>query len=61
MVDATPKYEIPYTYRKLMSPEEQSAVIRSFKNFDSSKDGVIEQSEFKNLLKDMGRTDVSDQ
>jgi hypothetical protein len=38
MVDAAakPTYEIPYTYRKLMSPEEQFAIIRSFKNFDKS-------------------------
>ena len=43
-----------------MSPEEQFAVIRSFKNFDKSGDGKIEQVEFKALLKDMGRTDVTD-
>ena len=55
MVDAK-NYEIPYTYRRLMTPEEQVAVIRSFKNFDKSGDGKIEQSEFKSLLKDMGRT-----
>ena len=60
MVDAK-NYEIPYTYRRLMTPEEQVAVIRSFKNFDKSGDGKIEQSEFKALLKDMGRTDVTDE
>jgi hypothetical protein len=59
MVDSK-VYDIPFIYRKLMTPEEQTAVIRSFKNFDKSKDGVIEQGEFKNLLKDMGRTDVTD-
>ena len=48
-------------YRKLMSPEEQFAVIRSFKNFDKSGDHVIEDHEFKALLKDMGRTDVGDE
>lgn len=36
MVDAKPTYDIPYMYRKLMTPEEQTAAIRSFKNFDSS-------------------------
>lgn len=44
-----------------MSPEEQFAVIKSFKNFDKSGDGKIEQIEFKALLKDMGRTDVTEQ
>ena len=61
MVDAAPTYDIPYTYKKLMSPEEQFAVIRSFKNFDTNKDGHIKDEEFKALLKEMGRTDVSDE
>lgn len=59
MVDAKPTYDIPYMYRKVMTPEEQTAVIRSFKNFDKSGNGLIEQGEFQNLLKDMGRTDVT--
>ena len=60
MVDSSKDLEIPFMYRKLMSPEEQTAVIRSFKNFDKSGDHVIEADEFKALLKDMGRTDVTD-
>lgn len=59
MVDSTKELEIPFMYRKLMSPEEQTAVIRSFKNFDKSGDGFIETGEFANLIKDMGRTDIS--
>lgn len=39
----------------------QHQVLRSFRNFDKSGDGVIEEGEFKSLLKDMGRTDVTDE
>jgi Ca2+-binding EF-hand superfamily protein len=60
MVDAK-DLVIPYAYKKLMSPEEQHQVLSSFKNFDKSGDGVIEESEFKSLLKVMGRTDVTDE
>jgi hypothetical protein len=61
MVEANKiSYEIPFTIRKHMTPEEQTAAIRSFKNFDKNNDGTIVRDEFKNLLKDMGRDDVSD-
>lgn len=53
-------YEIPYSYKKYMSPEEQHAIVRSFKNFDKNKDGTVDRAEFKSLLKDMGRDDVTD-
>jgi len=59
MVDASKELHIPYMYRKMMTPEEQFACMKSFKNFDKSGDGVIEMGEFTALLKDMGRTDVT--
>ncbi len=46
MVEST-LYEIPYSYKKYMSPEEQHAVIRSFKNFDKNQDGTVDRAEFK--------------
>lgn len=53
-------FEIPFSIRKFMTPEEQHAAIRSFKNFDKSGDGVIVKGEFRSLLNDMGRTEVTD-
>lgn len=53
-------YEIPFMYRKLMTLDEQAQVIRSFKNFDKNGDGTVDSKEFKSLLVDMGRKDVSD-
>ena len=42
-----------------MTIEEQNQVLRSFKNFDKSNDGMICKPEFAGLLKEMGRDDVS--
>jgi plastin-1 len=61
MVDAKKEvYHIPFMYKKLMTIEEQHQVIRSFRNFDKSGDGNVDSNEFKALLKDMGREDVTD-
>jgi Ca2+-binding EF-hand superfamily protein len=46
MVDSSKHLDIPYMYRKMMTPEEQFSCMKSFKNFDKSGDGVIELSEF---------------
>lgn len=50
---------LPWNTRMYMSIEEQTQVLRSFKNFDLSGDGKICQTEFQGLLKDMGRTDIT--
>lgn len=50
---------IPWNIRMYMSIEEQTQVLRSFKNFDLSGDGKICSSEFQSLLKDMGRRDIT--
>jgi len=61
MVEPSQGLVIPYQYRKYMTPEEQSQIMRSFKNFDLNKNGSICRSEFNALLKDMGRTDVPEE
>lgn len=53
-------YVIPHSISKKLTAEDQHSLIKSFKNFDKNNDMTVDKSEFKNLLKDMGRTDVTD-
>ena len=61
MVESGPTFTIPFTYKKIFSPEECTEIINAFKHYDTSKDGNICVNEFKLCLKDMGRSDVSEE
>jgi hypothetical protein len=61
MVDATPTLAIPFTYKKMFTPEECTEIIKAFKHYDTSGDGKISAGEFAKILKDMGRSDVSEE
>lgn len=59
MVEASAvSYHIPYTYKKLFSPEECTEIIKFFKLADASGDGHIQASEFGQILKHMGRDEI---
>ena len=53
-------YTIPFSMKKLLTPEEQTAAIRAFKSFDRTNDGHVEHSELKNVLADMGKVVTDD-
>ena len=52
------EYEIPFVLTKMLSPEECTGLITSFKNYDKDNNGVIDKNKFRQVLKDMGH-DVS--
>lgn len=53
-------YNIPFSMKKLLTPEEQTAAIRAFKSFDKTNDGYVDHAELKSVLADMGKI-VDDQ
>ena len=58
---AAETYEVPFAYKKLYSTETLTEMRQSFMNYDTSKDGKIDQKEFKAALQGMGHKDISDE
>ena len=66
MVEATeqvPEYEyaIPFSYKKIFSPEECNEFIRAFKGFDKDGNGSMNAAEFKQAVIDLGHRDITDE
>ena len=55
-----PKYAVPFEYKKFFSPENVVDLVTNFKNYDKNEDGVMDKSEFKVLLHDLGYRDLTD-
>ena len=53
-------YEFTTEQRKNLDPEEQHTFIRAFKNYDKNKDGKMDESEFKNIMIDIGMRKITD-
>jgi Ca2+-binding EF-hand superfamily protein len=62
MVEASTSKEIavPFSFKKIFTPEECTTLVGAFKSFDKDKSGTICASEFKNACKSMGHSDVTD-
>jgi hypothetical protein len=56
-----PTYDFTFDQQKLLGPEERSALIRSFRNYDTNKDGVMDKKEFKNIMIDLGYRKITDE
>ena len=54
-------YEVPFNIAKHFTPEEQSMIRNTFKNYDNDSNGTIDLSEFKQVLKDMGQGEVTEE
>ena len=50
---------ISFEMKKVFTPQEITEMDHSFNFYDSNKDGTIHQTEFKQILADMGRKDIS--
>ena len=63
MVEATEaaqkEYVVPFSYKKIFTPEECNEFIRSFKNYDVNKDGSMDAKEFAQVVKDLGYNSVT--
>ena len=53
-------YEIPYVHRKLFSPEQCTELVSMFKHYDKDHSRSIDPAEFKQVLHDMGHTELTD-
>jgi hypothetical protein len=54
------EYEFTFEQQKNLGPEERSSLIKSFKNYDTNKDGVMDEGEFKNIMIDLGYRKITD-
>jgi len=64
MVEANPgaaAYDVPFTYRKYFNTEQVTEMINAFKGYDTNSNGSIDAAEFKNALRGMGHTDVTEE
>lgn len=59
MVEASKDLVVPFAFKKVFNPEECTALVRTFKTYDKDKSGTIDAKEFKQVCKDLGRGDVS--
>lgn len=61
MVEANvSNYEVPFTYRKFFNTEQVTEMVNAFKSYDTNANGSIDVVEFKNALKGMGHSDITD-
>ena len=52
--------EFTFDQKKVLGPQEQTALIKSFKNYDKNGDNTMDQSEFKNIMIDLGYRKITD-
>ena len=52
-------YDVDSGLVNSFKPEDYAEFTRLFKEFDKNKNAVIEKCEFKDLLKELGFTDMS--
>lgn len=53
-------YDTTKEQQKHLNPEETQTFIRAFKNYDKNKDGHMDESEFKNIMIDIGMRKITD-
>lgn len=52
--------EFTFEHKKSLGPEEQSSIIKAFRNYDVNKDGRMDQGEFKQIMIDLGYRKITD-
>lgn len=53
-------HEFSMQQKQKLGPEDQAIILRSFRNYDKNGDGVMDQSEFKNIMIDIGYRKITD-
>jgi Ca2+-binding EF-hand superfamily protein len=53
-------YDFTFDQKKNLGPQEQTQLIKVFRNYDTNKDGVMDQGEFKNIMIDLGHRKITD-
>lgn len=61
-MESTPiTFSFTFEQQKTITPQEQTAFIKTFKSYDKNGDGVMDQSEFKNIMIDLGFRKITDE
>ncbi len=60
MVESTQEFVVPFAFKKVFSPEECTSLVRTFKSYDRNKSGDIDAKEFRQVCKDLGHGDITD-
>jgi Ca2+-binding EF-hand superfamily protein len=64
-MDAEQKNEIQLEFtfeqKKGLGPQEQTQLIKAFRNYDKNGDGTMDESEFKNIMIDLGYRKITDE
>ena len=60
-MESTGVYDITAEQRKNLTPQETAGFIKSFKNYDTNKDGHMDEKEFKAIMIDMGHRSTTDE
>lgn len=60
-MEGAPSYEFTFEQKKHLGPEEQTALIKTFINYDKNKDATMDCSELKNILIDLGNRKITDE
>jgi len=53
--------EFTFEHKKVLNPTEQTALIKSFRNYDKNNDGTMDQGEFKQIMIDLGYRKITDE
>jgi Ca2+-binding EF-hand superfamily protein len=62
MVESTqPKYDVSFELKKHFTPQEITELQHAFKCYDTDKNGTMDMKEFKQVLKDLGKRDVTEE
>ncbi len=61
MESTTNNFTFTFEQQKSITPQEQTAFIKTFKSYDKNGDGVMDQSEFKNIMIDLGFRKITDE
>lgn len=58
----TPLTPLEFTFdqKKTLTPQDQSELIRAFRNYDKNNDGTMNEAEFKQILIDLGYRKITD-
>ena len=58
---AEPVREFTMAQKKNLGPQEQTSMIKSFVSYDKNGDNQMDQSEFKNIMIDLGYRKITDE
>jgi len=62
MVESTPvNYDVSFEMKKHFTPQEITELQQTFKHYDVDKNGSMDLKEFKQVLKDLGKRDITEE